>query len=104
MWSNNNFGSNCAPTQNSAGDNNNQSSIDQESYQGSEINQGSENFVNFPHLNAGFPLYPLYPFEYYPSPNSNYIGGYMPNTFQPMSGFGSEFIQASFTNPANLVS
>jgi hypothetical protein len=105
MWSNNSFGSNGGPTQNSAGDNNNQSNINQENFQGSEINQSSENFVNFPHLTAGFPVYPLYPFDYYPPPNSNYIGGYMPNMFQPMPGFGNnEFMQASFINPANPVS
>ncbi|OBT73720.1 hypothetical protein VF21_07184 [Pseudogymnoascus sp. 05NY08] len=101
MWPNNNFGGNGTPTQNSARDNNNQSNINQENYEESEINQGSENFVNFPHV-TGFPVYPLYPFEYYPPPNSNYMGSYMPNVFHPMPGFGNnEFIQAAFTNPAH---
>ncbi|KFZ15045.1 hypothetical protein V501_02901 [Pseudogymnoascus sp. VKM F-4519 (FW-2642)] len=109
MWPNNNFGSNnfgsnSAPTHSGARDNNNnnQSNTNQENYQGGEINQGSEDFVNYPHHTAGFPVYPLFPFEYYPPPNSNYFGGYMPNVFHPMPGFGNnEFIQASFTNPAN---
>ncbi|OAF63197.1 hypothetical protein VC83_00184 [Pseudogymnoascus destructans] len=105
MWSNNNFGSNSAPTHNGAQDNNNnndQSNTNEENYQGSDINQGGGNFVNYPHHTAGFPVYPLFPFEYYPPPNSNYIGNYMPNVFHPMPGFGNnEFIQAYFTNPAN---
>jgi hypothetical protein len=112
MWPNNNFGSNnfgsnSAPTHSGARDNNNnnQSNTNQENYQGGEINQGSENFVHYPHHTAGFPVYPLFPFEYYPPPNSNYFGGYMPNLFHPMPEFeNNEFIQASFTNPANPVS
>lgn len=110
MWSNNNFGSNGAPAQDGAQDNNYQNNINQanfqENYQGSEINLGSsEYFVNFPPLTAGFPAYPLFPFEYYQPPNSNYIGSYMPNMFQQMPGFmNNAFLQTTFTSPANPVS
>lgn len=110
MWSNNNFGSNGAPApaQGGAEDNNHQSNTNQENfqenYQGSVIDQGNDNFVNFP-LTGGFPVYPLFPFEYYQPPNSNYIGSYMPNMFQQMPGFGNNgYLHTAFTNPANSVS
>ncbi|KFY88661.1 hypothetical protein V500_06202 [Pseudogymnoascus sp. VKM F-4518 (FW-2643)] len=109
MWSNNNFGSNSAPApaQDGAEDNDHQSNTNrenfQENYQGSVIDQGNDNFVNFPPLTGGFPVYPLFPFEYYQPPNSSYMGGYMPNMFQQMPGFGNNgYLQTAFTNPANL--
>lgn len=107
MWSSHNSGSKGIPAQNGAEDNNNQSNNTnqvnfQENYQGSEVNVGSENFVNFSPLTAGFPVYPLFPFDYYQPSNSNF---YMPNMFQPIPGFGNTgFIQTAFTNTANPVS
>lgn len=108
MWSNSNFGSIGVPDHDGA-DNNHQSSTNQmnfqENYQESEINQGGENFVNFSPITTGFPVYPMFPFEYYQSPDSNYIGSYMPNMYQPMPGFGNnEFLQSAFTNRINPVS
>ncbi|KFY05552.1 hypothetical protein V492_08455, partial [Pseudogymnoascus sp. VKM F-4246] len=104
MWPNNNFGSYFVPALDSSEDNNCQSNVNQENfqknYQGSEINQGNENFVNFTPLTAGIPVYPLFPYDYYP----NYMGGYMPNMFPPVSGFGDNaFLETTFPKPADLV-
>ncbi|KFX87177.1 hypothetical protein V490_08471 [Pseudogymnoascus sp. VKM F-3557] len=106
MWPNNNFGNKGSSTQNGGQDNDHQNNTSAESfpdnYKESEINQGSASFVSFSSLPSGFPVYPLFPFEYFQPPNSNYMGGYMPNMFQQMPGFvDNGFLQTSFTNPAN---
>ncbi|OBT64496.1 hypothetical protein VE03_05384 [Pseudogymnoascus sp. 23342-1-I1] len=104
MWSSHNSGNKGIPGQNGAQDNSNQSNTInqvnlQENYQGNEINVGSEYFVNFSPLAAGFPVYPLFPFDYYQPPFSDFMGNYM---FQPMPGFGNNgFMQTAFTNTAN---
>ncbi|KFY29994.1 hypothetical protein V494_08336 [Pseudogymnoascus sp. VKM F-4513 (FW-928)] len=103
MWPNNNFGSYFVPALDSAEDNNCQSNINQENfqrnYQGTEINQGDESFVNFTSLTAGIPVYPLFPYDYYP----NFMGGYIPNMFPPVSGFGNNaFLETTFPKPADL--
>lgn len=97
------------PGPDGAGNNNHQNNANQmnfqENYQESEITQDNENFVDFSPITTGFPVYPMFPFGYYQSPTSNYIGSYMPNMYQPMPGFGNnEFLQNTSTNRANSVS
>ena len=108
MSSNNNFGNNDILVQNGSQDNNAQNNNYQENYQekygNNENFQGSENIVPLPSLAAGFKVYPFFPYEYYQPPGSNYAQAYMPNLFQPVSGFANNgFLQTTYTTPVNPV-